>query len=252
MKTYKEWHDERNIFFREFKLHFGQCDLNQRMSLSELLLMTSDSAVEDFFQRGMSFDVLVKNGIVILLSRLAFKIHLFPRAEETLLLKTWEDKPAGGLLSRKYEIERADDGAKLISGTSVWLIADPASRRLIKPSSFTLRREPDFVIPVDCPPCGKIQVPEDMEKHGERVAGYSDIDANGHVNNSRYAAFILDSLPEKYQKMGPSVFKINFAKEALKGDIISLYGKTSDDGNKITVVGKSHDRICFESELIFG
>lgn len=252
MNNYREWHENGNIFFREIKLHFGQCDLNQRLSLPELLLITSDSAVEDFHQRGMSFDILLENGVVFLLSRLVFKIHSFPKAEDRFVLKTWEDKPSGGLLSRKYEMKK-EDGTKLISGTSLWLIANPESRRLLKPSSFTLREEPDFVVSVDCPPCGKIREPENMEKLGEREAGYSDMDANGHMNNSRYAAFIMDFLPEELQKKEIDVFKINFAKEARKGDIISIYAGVPEakTENKITVVGKSGEHVCFESELTF-
>ncbi len=252
MNAYKEWHDEKNVFFRELKLHFGQCDLNQKLSLPELLLITSDTAVEDYFQRGMSFDVLLQNGVVILLSRLVFKIHRFPKAEDRIILKTWEDKPERGLLSRKYELE-GEDGTKLISGNSLWLIANPATRRLIKPAAFTLREEPDFVIPVDCPPCGKIPQPENMEKLGEKEAGYSDMDANGHMNNSRYAAFIMDFLPEKLHQKEVEIFKINFAKEARKGDIISIYGNVPDteDSNKITITGKTQNHVCFESEILF-
>ena len=216
MNNYREWHENGNIFFREIKLHFGQCDLNQRLSLPELLLITSDSAVEDFHQRGMSFDILLENGVVFLLSRLVFKIHSFPKAEDRFVLKTWEDKPSGGLLSRKYEMKKV-------------------------------------VVSVDCPPCGKIREPENMEKLGEREAGYSDMDANGHMNNSRYAAFIMDFLPEELQKKEIDVFKINFAKEARKGDIISIYAGVpeAETENKITVVGKSGEHVCFESELTF-
>lgn len=247
-ENYREWFGERTTFFREFKLHFGQCDARGRISLPSLLLITSDTAVEDYFQRGLSVETLAENGIVILVSRLSFSIHKYPRGGERLLLKTWEEKPDGMLLSRKYELENAA-GESLVSGTSLWLIADPATRRLIKPSAFTMRPEADFVIPVDCPPCSKIHRPQDMQLLGERTVGFSDLDSNGHTNNSRYAAFALDALPESFQTGDVQNFRINYAKEAKGGDRISLSGYFSDDGKTALVAGDVQGRTCFEAEI---
>ena len=52
MKEFKQWHDEENNFYRQFKLYFSQCNINQEIMLSEILALTSDTAVEDFHQRG--------------------------------------------------------------------------------------------------------------------------------------------------------------------------------------------------------
>ncbi len=243
--VYKEWFEENNVFCREVKLYFGQCDLKRRMSLPQLLLLSSDTAVEDYRLRGMSVDALAANGVVILVSRLSFEIHSYPMAGERLLVKTWEDKPDGILLSRKYEIESAG-GESLISGTSLWLIANPETRQIIKPSAFTMRPVPDFVIPVDCPPCAKIRRPENMKPLGERKVGYSDIDSNGHTNNSRYAAFILDVLPQEFQTGDVKNITINYAKEALSGDMISLSGAFSEDGKTAIVAGDVQGHACFE------
>ena len=46
MLHFKQWHED-TIFYREMQPYFGQCDRFQRLNLAELLLATSDSAVED-------------------------------------------------------------------------------------------------------------------------------------------------------------------------------------------------------------
>ena len=247
--AYREWFEKRNVFCREVKLYFGQCDLKRRICHSELLLLTSDTAVEDYRLRGMSVDALAAEGVIILVSRLSFEIHAYPVAGDTLLIKTWEDKPDGILLSRKYEIAGAD-GTSLISGTSLWLIAEPETRRIIKPAAFTMRPVPDFVIPVDCPPCAKIRRPDSMKPLDERKVMFSDIDSNGHTNNSRYAAFALDALPKEFQEGDIKNISINYAKEARLGDVIALSAAFSDDGKCATVAGDVDGHACFEERIM--
>ena len=244
----REWFEERSVFCREVKLYFGQCDLKRRISLPQLLLLSSDTAVEDYRLRGMSVDALAAAGVIILVSRLSFEIHAYPRAGDTLLVKTWEDKPEGVLLSRKYEIA-SSSGKSLVSGASLWLVAEPKTRRLIKPAAFAMRPVPDFVIPADCPPCAKIRRPDGMKPLDERKVMFSDIDSNGHANNSRYAAFALDALPKEFQEGDIKNISINFAKEARPGDVILLSAAFSNDGKTATVAGDIDGRACFEEVI---
>ena len=74
MKEFKQWHDEENNFYRQFKLYFSQCNINQEIMLSEILALTSDTAVEDFHQRGITFDVLKENEIDLILTDIRMPI----------------------------------------------------------------------------------------------------------------------------------------------------------------------------------
>ena len=91
---FEQWH-EGNTFFREMKPYFGQCDRYQRLNLVELLLATSDSAVEDYHQRGMTYSVLRDNNVAILVSRVSLRVHSFPKANQPFRVKTWEEAPTG-------------------------------------------------------------------------------------------------------------------------------------------------------------
>ena len=77
MLELKQWHDEKNFFYREFKLYFSQCNINQVIKLAEFLAITSDSAVEDYHQRGITFDFLKEKNVAILTSRIAYRFHKF-------------------------------------------------------------------------------------------------------------------------------------------------------------------------------
>lgn len=248
MKVYKQWHDEKMNFCSETMVYFSQCTENKVLSLHELLKMTSDIATEDFNQRDMSTHVLRKYNYAFLVSRTAFRFHRMPKENEEIVLETWEEKNDPLQFVRAYEI-RNKDGEKLVSGLSKWILIDTELRKILPVKNYTLRPPVSFVSEHDCLSCGKIIVPENISLIGEHKVGYSDIDANGHTNNSRYAAFMMDCLPSKYHDIAFTDFRINFSKEAMIGEVLKIYAAFEDDNKKITVVGKVGDSVSFESEL---
>ncbi|MCR5495629.1 MAG: acyl-[acyl-carrier-protein] thioesterase [Treponema sp.] len=252
MIEFKQWHENEGVnykFFSECQIYFCQCDLHHKLSLFELLRIVTDAAVEDFNQRCMSYDTLTDNGIGILVSRQSFRFHKMPVGNQKVTIKTWEEKPLPLQFVRAYEICDLETGEKLVSGISTWLLVDLNSRRLMRIKDFTLREPPLWQNEHDCYPADKITAPENMELLTSRPIWFSDIDGNGHMNNARYGAFVIDSLPEEYQKKEFTDFKINYSKEAIQGQKIDLYGNFNDQEKKITIIGKQKDEICFESEL---
>lgn len=64
MTAQKQWYDDDGITFHsEHKVQFSQSDSNKRMSLYDLLRVSSDMAVEDYAQRGMDRDTLTQHGL---------------------------------------------------------------------------------------------------------------------------------------------------------------------------------------------
>jgi len=248
---YNSYHDETTAFHSEGIVYFSQCNPNRNISLNELLKLTSDIAVEDFNRRYMSRQTLADNGIAILVSRDSFRIHKYPRENEHIVVHTWEEKSEPLQFVRAYEIEDAD-GTKLVSGITAWLLVDVKARRIMPIKKFDamgLRTPTDKVTEHDCLPYGKITVPDDVELFDERVIKFTDLDANGHTNNSRYAAFAQDALPREYMDKEFTDFRINFAKEAMLGQKLSIYGKVLEEDKTIILVGKTDKGVSFEVEL---
>ncbi|MCK9170652.1 MAG: thioesterase [Treponema sp.] len=250
MITFRQWHDADMTFNDEMKLHFCQCDLHSNLNFSELLRLTTDTAVEDYHQRGLSFKFLAENHIAILLSRISFRFHRIPKANDIITISTWEEKPEPLQLIRSYEI-KSSNGISLVSGIGSWLIVDYDSHRIVRPKYFTLRPETERKEHHDCLDAGKIVIPENLIELGERPICYSDIDANGHMNNSRYGAFAIDCLPESYQQKDFTDFRMNYSKEAKEGEKVHLFGAFDDAAKKIIVMGKQSEDTCFESEFYY-
>ncbi|MBQ9239546.1 MAG: acyl-[Treponema sp.] len=247
MHTFKQWYDN-DIFRTETPIYFCQADMHHRLTLAELLRRTADAAVEDYRQRGLSWEFLTAQEKAILVSRLSFRFHRMPSVNECITISTWEEKPEVLQLVRAYEITSAT-GEPLVSGISSWLVVDLKTRHLMRTNGFTLRPTPTAQREHDCLPTAKITAPSNMRMLGERTIRYSDIDGNGHVDNARYAEYVIDSLPAEYQHKTFTDFRMNYSKEAMLGDTLTIYGSGDDAAQKIIVVGKHPNGICFESEL---
>ena len=171
-----------------------------------------------------------------------------PVTNEFITIETWEEKPDGIQLNRKYRIVDTESSELLISGSSSWMVVNTETRRIIPARHFTLRPEPTVQTEFEGLPLGKIPVPENMEHLDNRVIRFSDLDANGHTNNSRYGDFIMDALPQNLQNADFSDFRINYSHEAVLGETIDI--SASYNGNETVVVGKQGNSTCFECILI--
>lgn len=243
-----QYHDEEGIFHKQFKLTFGQCDKNSKLTLAQLLLLTSDTAVEDYHQRGLTWNFLCEKNMYILLSRLSFHIIKMPLSNQYITIDTWEEKPDGIQLNRCYKITDTDTKELLISGYSSWTVVNTETRRIIPAKHFDLRPAPVIQTEYDGLPLGKIPVPEKTQHIDTRVIRFSDIDANGHTNNSRYGDFIMDALPEQLQNGDFEHIRINYSQEAVLGETLNM--EASFNGKETVIIGKQNNITCFEAILM--
>ena len=251
MNNYSQYHDESTAFHNETMVYFSQCTPNKVLSLGELLRLTSDVAVEDFAERDMSREQLAQRGIAILVSRVSFRIHRIPRENEKIIIHTHEEKSEPLQFVRAYDINAAD-GEKLVSGISSWLLVDVAAHRILPIKKFDemkMREPTPLTNEHDCLPYGKIKLPDELSLFDERVIKYSDLDSNGHTTNSRYGAFVADAIPPEFRNTPFKDFRLNYAKEAMLGERLSIFGKIDEEEKKISFVGRTAQGISFESEL---
>lgn len=254
MAEYKVYFDKENKFHFETMVYFCEANDSKHLSFFDLLKLTSEIAVEDYNQRGMGRDTLTENGFAILVSRVSFRFHRMPRENEHIVLHTWEEKSEPLQLVRPYEIEsmeKGHEGEKLVSGLSSWLIVNPKTRRIVPTKNFTLREPPVLQTSHGCLKYGKIQTPENMALFDERIIKYSDIDGNNHTDNARYGAFVADALPAELRHADFTDFRLNYAKEAVLGQKMKIFGNVDKENKKLVLVGKTEEDVSFEAELFW-
>ena len=90
-----------------------------------------------------------------------------------------------------------------------------------------------------------------LEVIGEHTVRYSDVDYNNHANNVKYTVWALDHLPDNIAMTRRlKELSINFNKETLLGETVTLYHCITPEGEHI-VEGRSGDIQVFIEKLLF-
>ena len=174
-----------NGYFRQEELCFADCDRYQRARVSGLLNKAAAYAGYDYNARGLTHDVLFEMGEVFLLSRMAMRIHRIPMAGEVLDIATYENGVKGAHMQRVYEM-KDQTGEVRVSVKSDWILVNPATRKIMRPSAFTAKPIQTCDRVIDCPDPKKLLLPhEGVEELGTRQVVWSDLDGNGSTTDDR-------------------------------------------------------------------
>ena len=234
---------------RREELVFWDCDRNQRVRVAALLSKAAAFAGYDYDARGLTHQVLYERREVFLLSRLALRIHDCPMAGDVLTITTWEDGAKGAHVQRVYEME--DEAGRLrVSVRSDWILVDPLTRKILRPSAFTAKPIETCPKEIDCPPTRKIVLPhEGLEDLGIRSIRWSDLDGNGHLYSGNYGDIVWDALPADLQERVPREFYINYSKEVTLGEELRLKGFR--EGETYRMEGLGPEAPCFTALCVF-
>lgn len=233
---------EGSRFTKTMKVEYSRCDLYNRMTPTDLLQEAQQISMEhcDFLELGNPF--LEKIGKVFLLAKVRLRIHRMPRGGETVSLETIPHLPVRAQCQRLTRFF-AEDGELLVEIDARWILVDVETFRIERklPEAFLAYFEKpesieDFRVPKS----------EEMALCRKHQVSYSQIDVNRHMNNSRYADLIYDSLAEDLmagKELGEMA--IHYHNQAKLNDKIVVYQKEEMGG--ICFKGMIEDNLCFES-----
>lgn len=229
-----------------FNIPFYDCDYKKRIKISTILKILAQLAGKDYTDRGLGHEFLWENGYVFLVSRISIKIKRYVSEPEVLNISTWECGKKGAMFLRAYQIK--EQGEVCIDGMSGWVVANPITRKIIRPNVFPWIMPQLDSSSIDANPIDKITLSDGKKVDSHKVQ-ISDLDANGHVYNANYADIALNSLPKEDFEKDIDNFRINYVNEAVLGEVIDIYREDIENG--ISIVGKIQEKICFETEILY-
>ncbi len=236
-----------SIYNKTVEIRFYDCDSHKRAKVSTINKFIADIAGVGYAATGMTHQWLWDHGYVFLLSRVSIRFNRMPIADETITVSTWERGNKGASFLRDFEIFDTE-GKNLIDAHTEWILVNPQSRQIIRPSSFEGIRAMLPEKQADAPDCKRLKLVEG-DFAGERQVRYSDLDGNGHVYNAVYADIAVDVLPPALREKELRAYQINFIHEAKLGDTLSLY--TAVDENSATVKGCIGEKDSFVCEFCY-
>jgi len=212
----------------EFVIHGYDCGYGGPLRAFALVNFLQEAAGENATRLGFGMDDLHARGWTWMLSRLDLRVDRLPRDGEKVFVKTW---PAGTHKLFAYrDIAMSDaEGRSLVRAVYAYLIVDIAARRPLRPESIfgPVPPQPGDPHPV---PDFSYDIPlavDPVLQFTQCVRG-RHIDHNGHANNAHLVNWLVDA-----SGCGESLsaLRVEFAAEALEGDLLAAARGEPRDGS---------------------
>ena len=219
-------------------------DSNMEIRLSALLRYMQDVATTHATKLKIGHKELMENGKIWVVVRMDLSITRLPKVDEEFIVSTHPGVMSSFTFPRFFEVYDKHHHL-LASASSTWVIIDYNTRRIvIKP--FGDKNVPGEVNDHDIPLPGKINGTAE-NKVDTRKARYSEVDMNGHINNTHYYDYILDTHDLEFFKTNKvKAFSINYEKEIMVGDTVELY---SNNDNPEIIQGKVNGSTSFTAKV---
>ncbi|WP_047984439.1 acyl-[acyl-carrier-protein] thioesterase [Ornithinibacillus californiensis] len=238
---------------KNYHVDLGDVDFKKELRLSTLYNYFQDVANLAAENLGVGINQLLENyGVAFVLIRIRVDIIRNPKLDEEITIETWPLKPGKLEFERDYLVYD-HQGEVIARAVSVWVIMDLKKRRLKRSDAINLEYPElieDRAIDVSL---GKIKATENLETAYHKTIGYSDIDFNGHLNNSRYVDYMMDCFQlAEHEKYHTNSIEVNYLNEALPGDTLIIKKDLSSLGQNLIVVEgvrESDEKVVFRSQV---
>lgn len=227
----------RKLWHKEYILRAGDFDKFDRIKPSAVLDLFQDAAGQHAEEIGVGFDDMIAREYLWVLTRVKFQIVSAPNRYQTVVIKTWPLAPNRLNYRREYCIED-QNGNVLIKGSSEWVVLHSRERKLLSVPDLYPFNDGFYE---DVMFEGKLGKLRDFEVSGESYvvnAGYCDLDVNDHVNNTKYANYVLDAVNPLKDDVLQS-FQIDYRKEVMQGTQINIFH--SKEENAVSAKGVNND-----------
>lgn len=232
----------KDFYFKELFVSSYHTDLKGKLAIPSLFSFFQEIAWEHASLHGFGYEHLKEQGSFWALSRFHLTIDTLPNWTDKLKLITWPSGVDGIFALRDFEIYDMT-GNKLIGATSSWLIVDVVSRRPRRPDAFKDRMPICDSIRATGMNAPRIENAGDkLSTLFENVTRISDIDVNGHTNNTKYIEWVLNSYSlDDYRSLNIKEVNVNYLSEGFCGDVCNVNSNDSDSNKKMFTVSRSTD-----------
>lgn len=219
---------------------------NKGIKVYSILNYFQDAATDHAILIGLGYDQMIKDNMLWVVLRIRFDIYNDINYLDEISIETWPEPKSKVDFGRSYLI-KDNQGNVLIRGKAVWVVIDSVKRKIVR-SSEVIRYKDEYTHKsIYDEPIKKLEHIE--YKNYKKVCTYKvkeeDIDLNGHMNNTKYAKIVFDSINVSNRKIISG--QIDFINEARLNDLIDIY--VIDSKDKIKSCGIINDKISFELDV---
>ncbi|MDD5863131.1 MAG: thioesterase [Firmicutes bacterium] len=240
------------IYQQDFEIRDICVDRYGRLKPSAILYFAQEIAGRHCDELALDYDTLARKRLFWAVTRHRVQVTRLPMRGETIHVETWP-MPTTRVAFPRSMVAYDKAGNECFRSISLWVLMDLDTRNMILPGksgiviSGTLRGT-ELALPNGL-------VPKPMSNSRSREVRFTDLDRNGHMNNTRYLDWIDDLLPSPFHEEHPvKEFTVCYHSEAREGQNLSLSWDFLEDGCLRVDAhrrGEQKDELVFSAKLLF-
>ncbi len=186
-------HIPEKTYTESFVVRATDCDVERRMRLSALFVAMQEGGERHAISLGWGYDAMMARGLFFALARIHVHCVRAPRCGERVVHTTWPGT-SNRFFCPRYHTFTLEDGTPLMTAGALWVMLDVQARKIVTPkaSGLDFPDTSDIPAPIELPT--RLPALRETSTQFFRTPVYSDYDINGHVNNTRYIAWLCDAL----------------------------------------------------------
>lgn len=214
---------EKQQYREQRRLDTYQVDRNKISKPSGLWQVMQEAACHQMDAQKPSYSDLLDEGKALMLARVDLAIPEEAYLDDIVVSSSWPCPSTRATFLRNYTLERG--GERVAAAATQWSLVDVESRRILKVQDADFSRywmgEYLELLP------DKFRIDKEslqkMQAVGQKTVGYSDLDYNGHMNNTYYFDVLCDHVPELAAGTHRVSFaRMHYSKEAPLGDVLTI------------------------------
>lgn len=208
---------DSSVFKKEYEVNSLLVNFRGQLGLYAILNLLQDIAWSHANVLGLGYESISKQSLIWVLTRQKLVMNKWPKWGEKISIETWI-RPHDLYALREFSVYKNDE--LIGESTTSYVTLNSETRRPVKfdRSGFTNYGTRALEISAE-----KIPVMAEYQNLISFKVRNSDIDINKHVNNTRYAQWLLDSIPQEWHSgFDLHEYEVNFLAETKLGDEIAL------------------------------
>lgn len=231
-------------YSQEFRIASYQADVSARIKPSAILELMQEMAGAHAEFLGVGRSKLLPMNLAWVLTRVEVRMERYPLSGEIITVETFP-MPNRRVFFPRYFIFRDSEGKQIGCAGSLWVVLDITTRKMANAAEIAplLPDNSDLTAPMGMPATVADCAGETEEAH--RIPVYTDLDMNGHVNNTRYLDWCCNALGIDVMRDHTLMqFAVNYNQEILPGQAVRTVLRR--EGDAFSFSGFEEDKRHFD------
>ncbi len=240
------------VYIQNFTVDDGSVDRYGRMKPSAMLYLAQEMGGRHSELMSLDYDTLASRRLFWAVTRHRVQISRTPMLGEKLRLETWPLPTTRAAYPRSV-IAYDSENNEVFRAITLWVLMNLDTRKMILPGKSGISVV-GTIRGGELPAPGGL-IPRPIGVAQSRKVAFTDLDRNGHMNNTRCMDWIADLLPSEFHALHTVTdFTVCYLAEAREQQELLLNWEMPDSGtlqvDARTGVGGDEHRV-FSAKLFF-